>query len=182
MRAFVAISLPDEVRAELSALQDHLRTGRAVPEENLHLTLCFLDDQPEQVLERIHSALGDAEIPALSLTLSGLELFGGKSPRILYIRAEGGKELSRLQKRVRQIVLESGVELPRKRFRPHVTLARFRRDLHPEQAAQIGAFLEAYGNATLPVFSPTHVGLYSSVLHEDGAIHEELAQYPIGAA
>ncbi|AXI53875.1 hypothetical protein C1J05_04605 [Sulfitobacter sp. JL08] len=54
MRVFVAIDLPDEIRGELERLQEYLPVGRAVPSDNLHLTLSFLGDQSEVACEDAH--------------------------------------------------------------------------------------------------------------------------------
>ncbi|MBR9844371.1 MAG: hypothetical protein GYB25_14515 [Rhodobacteraceae bacterium] len=55
------------MRAAVAALQDELRVGRKPPEENLHLTLAFLDDQPEAVLSELHEALQAEALPEFSL-------------------------------------------------------------------------------------------------------------------
>ncbi|WP_299351742.1 RNA 2',3'-cyclic phosphodiesterase [uncultured Shimia sp.] len=178
MRAFLAIDLPDTAREAISRLQDDLKPGRKVPEENLHLTLAFLDDQPQSVLEHLHGALGDLTFAPFDLTLSGLDLFGGKRPRLIYLKADGGAALTGLHKALRGVARVAGIDLPRERFRPHVTLARFRRDLEPGQVAQIGSFLEAYHSIALAPFTVTGFSLFASTLHPDGAVHEELACYP----
>ena len=55
-RAFVAISLPEDVRANLTELMDTLGSTEArvswTPETNLHLTLRFLGDVDGEALER----------------------------------------------------------------------------------------------------------------------------------
>ncbi|MEQ9694664.1 RNA 2',3'-cyclic phosphodiesterase [Shimia sp. SDUM112013] len=182
MRAFVAIDLPADIRAALAAVQADLRVGRLVPEENLHLTLAFLEDQPEAVLRALHGRLYTLQPDPVILRLQGLELFGGKAPRVLYLRADGGEALRALRRKVRQAAGEVGIDLPRERFRPHVTLARFRRDMRPEQIAQLGRFLERQGDAALPPFGIQSFSLFASRLLPEGAVHEALAAYPVPTA
>ncbi len=180
MRAFLALDLPEEMRAAVVSVQDHLRVGRKPPEENLHLTVAFLDDQPEAVLAELHAALQAEALPEIVLELRGLEMFGGARPRVLYLKGEGGPALGALHRTVRRVAQEVGIALPRARFRPHVTLARFRRDLCEEDAARLGRFMAAHGDVALPGARIERLCLYGSQLQPDGAVHEVLADYPLG--
>lgn len=179
MRVFLAIDLPDDLRAQVSALQADLRVGRHVPEDNLHLTLAFLDDQPPAMLGALHEALSDLDCPGFDLGLAGLDLFGGKRPRLLYLRARPEPALLELHKKLREVARRLGIDLPRERFRPHVTLARFRQDMTEAAAADLGRFLAARGDAAFAGFPVTCYHLFGSSLHPDGARHERLAQYPL---
>jgi 2'-5' RNA ligase len=179
MRAFVAIDLPDQVRDTVASWQDGLRVGRRVPWENLHLTLAFLDDQSEFDLRALHERLAEIEVPAFDLELSGLELFGGKWPRVLYVKADGGRALMALHKAVRRAAEEVGIDMPRERFRPHVTLARFRRDMMEEEAVKLGRFMASHGDVQVPVFGLSVFCLFGSTLHPEGAVHEVLARYDL---
>ena len=180
MRAFLALDLPGEMRAAVASLQDQLRVGRKPPEENLHLTLAFLDDQPEGVLAELHEALQGERLPEIRLALRGLELFGGARPRVLYAKGEGGDGLAALHRVVRRVARDVGIDLPRERFRPHVTLARFRRDMSEEEAVKLGRFVARHGDWQFPEVPIAELCLYGSQLHADGAVHEVLAGYPLG--
>lgn len=182
MRSFVALELPDAVRGEIVALQAALRPGRKVPEENLHLTLAFLDDQPEAVLQALHGRLQEIEAAAFTLPMAGIEMFGGKRPKLLYLKANACDALKALHKRVRQAARDAGIDLPRARFRPHVSLARFRRDMPDTQMAQVGDFVASYGAAAVSPFEVTQFGLYGSTLFPEGAVHEALAMYDLNCA
>lgn len=177
MRAFVAIDLPEHTRHAIATLQAGLRPGRKAPEENLHLTLAFLDDQPETVLRALHGALGALDLASFELTLAGLDMFGGKRPRLLFLRAAPTSALQALHLSVRRAAAEVGIDLPRERFRPHVTLARFRRDMLEEQAMQVGRFLAQHGDVALPLVEVQRFCLFGSSLHPEGAVHEVLAEY-----
>lgn len=176
MRAFVAIPMPEAVLPGLLALQEPLRAGRLVPEENLHLTLAFLGDTDIPALEALHEELETLAVRPFDLRLAGLDIFGGDQPSVLFIRAQG-EGLKELQKSVMRAIRRAGIELPRARFAPHVTLARFNRP-GPEDLVRIGRYLQAHGDAALFPFRVTGFGLYRSDLHRDGARHELLAAYP----
>lgn len=180
MRCFLALDLPEALRDEVSDLQMHLRVGRLVPEENLHLTLAFLDDQPEAILQDLNEALCEIEMPVFKVALQGLELFGGKKPRLLYLQADGGQPLRELHRVIRRAAQDVGIDLARERFRPHVTLARFGRYMREDEAAKLGHFLETHADVDFGSFEVAQFCLFGSTLHPDGAEHEVLAQYALG--
>lgn len=176
MRAFIACPLPEAVTAALADLAARVKVGRAVPEDNLHLTLAFLDEQPVAMLEALHDELEAIQSAPFQLTLRGLEPMGGKIPSVLAIRAEGAEAL---HKQVMSATRRAGLILPHRRFRGHITIARLpRAPLHEEQVA-LGRVLEAFGDIALAPVTLDRFALYQSELHPDGARHEVLADYPM---
>ena len=178
MRTFIALPLPDSDVAVLEALQNRLPMGRAVPPENLHLTLAFLDEQPLDVLEEVNAALEALRAPAFTLTLAGLDGYGGQA---LAINAEGGAPLAELRKRILARLHGIGLQLDRRRFRPHVTLARLPARISADQQDRLGTFLSREATLRLPDIAIRSFALYSSRLRPSGAEHEELARYPLGS-
>lgn len=180
MRAFVGLILPDAALDALERVQGALSVGRQVPEENMHLTLAFLDDQPEATLHALHQALSD--IPALPVPLmfQGLETYGGRHPRGLAAAAQKTPELSALRDKVRQACRLAEIDLPRERFRPHVTLARFPRHLEAGQEQKIARFLAGAAGFRLDCLTAS-MALFQSTLSPDGARYDVLAEYPLGA-
>lgn len=181
MRCFIGLPLPDDVCAALADLTAGLRTGRPVAEDNLHLTLTFLGEVELPELEALHAALSDIAFAPFDLRLAGLDMFGGRRPAVVFIRGDGGEALVRLQSRVTAAARSAGIDLRRERFRPHVTLARFRRDMRVEDTDKLGAFLAAHGDAALAPFGVDAFALYRSTLHPDGPVYEVLADYPASA-
>lgn len=178
MRAFVALDLPEAALEAITRLQAGLAVGRVVPEENLHLTLAFLGDISEPQAADLAGVLAGLRLPAVSLTLRGLDLFGGRRPSVLVVMAEG-EGLERLHDKVARAVREAGVTLPRERFRPHVTLARFAREISAKDQKRLGEFLALNGTFALAPMPADSLTLYRSHLREEGAIHEPLAQFDL---
>lgn len=178
-RAFVALPLPDETREMLARVQEGLSIGRLVPPENMHLTLAFLDDQPGPVLSALHEALSEIEAEAPELRISGLDVFGGNRPRLVFAAVEKTKALSALREAVRSATRKSGIELARERFRPHVTLARLPHRLPPDAFRRLGLFLADSGALRLDPVWPASLGLFASHLTPDGPVYEDLALYPL---
>ena len=65
IRAFIAIELPDQIKASLSQLQDTLKKSRSasvkwVDTEGIHLTLKFLGNVDEGEIPALNKALSEA--------------------------------------------------------------------------------------------------------------------------
>lgn len=176
MRSFIALPLPDSEVSVLEALQNRLPFGRPVPPENLHLTLVFLDEQSLETLEEIHETLESLRAPAFALTLAGLDGYGSQS---LAINADGGPALLELHKRIRSRLHGLGLQLDRRRFRPHVTLARLPAQINADQQDRLAKFLLREATLKLPDIPIRSFALYSSRLRPSGAEHEELSRYPL---
>ena len=177
MRAFLAIDLPEPVLSALMQLISVLPVGQPVPEENLHLTLAFLDDQTENQLEHLHFELQALQMPRFDLGFDGLGSFGSGVPKILFARITDSPELMDLHRQMRRAAHRAGIVLARERYKPHVTLARFGRGVHWREADQLSGFIAEHVGLTLPAFPVRSFSLFQSQLHRDGAIHEQLAEY-----
>ena len=180
MRSFIAIPVPEEQADPLLDVQHALEVGRPVPPENWHVTLAFLGNQTEDVLEHLHDRLSELEAPEFDMRIAGVDIFGGRKPSLLYAGVDSSEPLSHLRKKVRQVVRNAGIDLPRGRFRPHVTLARFRKRLTMLETQRIAGVLEGWGDVEAGVLPVGHFTLYRSIAGPDGMIYEPLAEYPLG--
>ncbi|MGY6410374.1 MAG: RNA 2',3'-cyclic phosphodiesterase [Alkalilacustris sp.] len=186
IRAFVALPLPELLCQRLMLVQAllHLpRPVRAVPPQNLHLTLAFAGEQPTPVLEDLHHALEGLRAPGFDLALRGVEAFGGRAPRSVHAGVEPCPGLERLQRKVLRAMEEVGLAPERRRFTPHVTLARL--DWRRVAEADRERFLQAIvaqdgfraGPARIEAFA-----LYRSHLGREGPHYDELARYGLETA
>jgi len=176
MRLFVALSLPDHLRGRLCGLCSGLPGARWVAPENLHLTLRFIGEVDGRDAEDSDAALSGIRFPRFPLTLSGVGEFGdGKRLRSVWVGVEANEMLERLQAKVEQAVRRAGQPPEKRKFKPHVTLARFKS--HP------GGRLEHYfAERSLfrcEPFQVTDFTLYSSYLSHEGAIYSPEAVYPL---
>lgn len=176
MRAFVALDLPDGLIGSVTRLQAGLSVGRPVPEENLHLTLSFLGEISLEVARDVAEGLAGLSAAPVSLALAGVDVPGGRAPNLVWIGAEANDALVGLQAKVARIVREAGVVLERRRFRPHVTLARFPRDLSPKDSRGIGEFLALNGAVRFDPEPADRVTLYQSWMGPEGSVYEPLAE------
>lgn len=180
MRAFVAIELPEAVIDQIVAVQEHLRAGRHVEADNLHLTLAFLGEQSDSAMVAVDEALQDLRAPGFDLELAGIDTFGGDAPHVVYLGARPNPALEALHRKVMAALRGAGLDLGRVRFRPHVTLARFGRRLDGVERDRLGRFLSAHADAHLAPFAVDHFTLFRSILGKGAPVHQALADYPLG--
>ena len=124
-RLFVAIELPEVMRAELVRLGTAIPGVRWHPPEKLHLTLAFLGDAvPTEVQSRLQDTLPAVRVPPFFLPLTSAGFFGGEQPRALWVgTGRGHPHLFALHKAVNDAVLAADGQADLKPFVPHVTLA-----------------------------------------------------------
>ena len=178
IRAFVAVELDDATRSALAVQQFLLPLPRRAPVENLHLTLTFLGEVAERQLEEVHEALCGLRLPAFSLSLSGLDMFGGDRPRLVYARVVPDEPLLRLQRKVEGAARQAGLQTEARRFVPHITLGRFRPPGAEGTMRLERAIVEQAGFRAGP--APVRdVVLFESTRLRDAARYEVLARYPL---
>ena len=173
-RLFVALALPEEVRARLAGLAAGIRGARPVPAHQLHLTLRFIGEVTEAVGAQVEAELARASAPAFELAIRGAGAFG-RPPRTLWAGVAPPEEVAALAAQVERAVVVSGLPPEERPFSPHVTLAR----LKGAPPFQVRDFLEAHRTLASEPFAITEVRLYGSVLSSKGAEHTVLARFPL---
>ena len=121
MRLFTAVRPSPGFLAALTELQQRLQqagiTGRYRDPSGLHLTLAFIGEWPEDITE----VLPPVHRP-FSVTLSHLGVF--PEADVLWAGIDPCGEMDRLAASVRHCLADEGIPFDRKRFNPHITLAR----------------------------------------------------------
>jgi len=176
MRVFLALDPPDPVRDALERMQEGLPIGRPLPPETLHLTLVFLDDQPQAALLALDEALQGLARPQLRLRLTGPGVLARE--RVVAAGVAPDPGLVALHARLRSLCHGAGITLPRTRFRPHVTIARLPPRMAPEAEAALARWLAARAGFGAPDWAVDAVTLFRSTLRPEGAVHQALATYP----
>ncbi len=177
IRAFLGLELPASLRAALAVQQFLLPLPRAVPPETMHLTLVFLGEQPDTVLEAAHEGLAALRPAGFDLALQGLGLFGGARPRAAWAGVAPSAPLAGLQARAAQAARRAGADLPHRRFVPHVTLGRFAPPPPAETMRLERAIAAGAGFAAGP-WQVAEMVLWQSTPGPGGSRYDPLARYP----
>ncbi len=166
-RLFAALSLPDDVAQSLQRLQTGVPGARWQTREQLHLTLRFIGEVDGRDAIAIHDALSAIDVPEFSLALHAVGQFGGKRPHALWAGVRPNEELMHLQRKIEVALQRVGQPADRKRFVPHVTLARLR----GTQPGHVMDYLTDHALYSSRPFTPGGFMLYSSLLTSDGSIY-----------
>lgn len=147
VRVFIALAPPDDVKEELArALRPaydaypRLRWNRI---EDWHITLAFLGELPVETAPLLRQPLADLAAARRPLRLA-LRGGGHFDARVLWSGIEGDLDgLHQLTADVRGVVKECGIVFEDRPLRPHLTLARARRD-DPSSVVTVASDLAAF--------------------------------------
>jgi 2'-5' RNA ligase len=176
IRLFVALALPAAIKAQLALLSGGIPGAKWVPPENYHLTLRFIGEVESWKAEEVDEALANIRAKPFELSLRGLGTFekGGRISA-LWVGVEKTEALGFLQSKVETALQRIGLEPERKRFAPHVTLARTDR-APPEKLI---AYVQAHNLFRLPPMAVEHFTLYSSRLGKEQAVYVPEVEYEL---
>ncbi len=180
MRAFIALDVPGDVKSQLAVQQFLLPIPRKVDRDHLHITLAFLGEVRDEVLEAVHEGLSALHMPAFKASLSGFGIFGKAKPHSVWAALTPSEPMDRLQAKVERATRMAGADIPARRFVPHITLGRFAA-MGPEEAVQLErAVINGAGFRAGP-WEVAEMVLYQSTLTPHGPRYDALARYPLRA-
>jgi RNA 2',3'-cyclic 3'-phosphodiesterase len=194
IRAFLAVELSQALRSELAVVQQEVRQ-RIESEKNrntriswvqpakIHLTIKFLGDMDEQVIDPLLGAIEQAVGSQSSVNVP-LERLGAfprsDSPRVLWVgpsenweRGAEGARVTELHGAIEQACAGLGFLRETKPFSPHLTLARMKMG-----ERQIGVALATSGVLDQPLsvgsLAVESVVLVKSELKPTGSVYTRL--------
>ncbi len=145
--------------------------------EKLHITVGYFGEVSEPVAEELDEELARRALPSLELVLSGAGHFGRAEPHQIHLRVEENAGLVRLHKHVRRAAREVGIEMERRNFVPHLTMAYLKPFPDVEKIAE---FERKHSDTEVGPFLVDQFGLYSSWRQKRGPNRYELeATYPM---
>ena len=168
-RLFVAIDLPESTREFLADLDPHIRGVRWTDAEQMHLTLAFFGDVPDDVDLALREKLSAIEFGAFFLPITAVGRFPPKGPpKIIWIGVgKAHPHLFQIYKRVQEAALAFGIGPELRPWHPHVTIARCR-NVAPQLLRN---FLKANIDLDAGMIHVDAFYLYSSKLTPAGPIH-----------
>ena len=177
-RAFIAADIePSEALRDI--LTDLRRAGaglKVVRPEILHVTLKFLGDADEELIEQIFSSMERAvkEIHPFTVRLVGTGAFPSLSNiRVVWIGMEDGGVLSEIARRLDSSLGELGFERDQKGFKAHLTIARAK---GTEGMGAVQSILRERAASDFGSFTIGSIRLKKSVLGPKGPIYSNLRE------
>ena len=129
MRLFIALDIDDAIRDRIARFEqgvsDFAPGARWAKPESLHVTLKFIGEQPEPMVDQIKHALTSVSASAVDIHLQGYGFFPtAKSARVFWIGMEAGPQLAALAATIDEKMSSLGIPKENRAFSPHLTLAR----------------------------------------------------------
>ncbi len=140
---------------------------RPVPPENFHVTLAFLGDVTSRQLDPLVEQLDQITGTPFALAIDEVGYF--PRPGILWVGpGETPQPLDRLARDVQTAARRAGLQIEKRAFRPHITLAR-RCDSPPPLSARPPAFEMRFDD----------FALFESVGGRRGVRYEVIGRWPL---
>jgi 2'-5' RNA ligase len=182
VRLFIGVELDDEVKARAAAIADALRdklgrgvTARWISPDNLHITLWFIgevpDDRAAGIIEAVNAPFATS---SFDLELHGAGVFPPHGPpRVLWIGvADGQQSMIALYNELAARLQPLGVEPERRAYSAHLTIARIK--TWPHRAKRLDGEVADAGRCRI-----TAVTVFRSRLSPKGASYEPLLRVPL---
>jgi len=183
MRLFTGIDLSEEILERLERLLVHLRSAAHLkwsPVYNLHLTLKFIGEWPEQRLPQLQQAL--CSIPPREPIIAEVKGVGwypnAHHPRVFWAGVQGGEPLLALVRDLDAALAPLGIAREDREFSAHLTLARIKDPVPLQPLRNAIAQLETLEFGS---FVADRFYLYRSQPGSAGSIYTKLMEFPFQA-
>lgn len=188
VRLFAAIVPPADAVEHLDSFLDPRREAagfRWTLSEQFHVTLAFLPDVPEHLVDEYGERLADglARTPVPVVRLAGPVAFpNAAQTKVLGVglmpESEGADVvLERMAGRARNAAVAVGTEVDGQRFRPHLTIARLRR---PADTTKWVRLMETYTGPEWPVIEAAVIQSHLGQGPGGRPRYETIAEIPLG--
>lgn len=185
LRTFIAVSIPDDVRARAMAAARQLAAVapdvKWVEPESLHWTLNFLGNVDQREIGDICAAAaeGALEHEPFDLEVRGAGAFPSPDrPRTLWLGVgQGHDALIALQASIEKALEPLGFRGEARRYTPHLTIGRPGRGEPPSELADMLTALADFPAGTMLV---DEVTVFSSELTRQGPVYDPLGFAPLG--
>lgn len=173
-RLFVGLELDPLLIGDIANARGGVEGAHWQRDNQLHLTLAFIGDASRKTKREIEDALARIRFEPFEMSLSGVGMFGKpKQPKVLWAGVERKKPLVHLHEKIAAALAQIDVEIDKRKFKPHVTLARFRRGA----CARVGDWLsENERLSTQPMLVDRFV-LFSSERTSEGSFYRHEAEF-----
>ncbi|RLC30183.1 MAG: RNA 2',3'-cyclic phosphodiesterase [Deltaproteobacteria bacterium] len=185
IRSFLAFELPGEMKEILFRVSGKMKgfglDVRWVRVDNIHLTVIFIGNISTDRLNSMDRIVTNVcvEFKPFDIALKGAGVFSGRhNPRVLWIGLAGDTErLATFRDRLQDALAPLGIKKEKRRFRPHLTLGRFRKGA--TGGMRLNRLLETCKNLSSPVHSVGELVLFRSELTPGGAVYTRLNAWPL---
>jgi 2'-5' RNA ligase len=181
MRLFTAVDLTPEIVRTLEDLLDRLRPAARIkwsPLANLHITIRFIGEWPENRLPELRAALGAIPSRApIPIHIRKLGFFPNpNAARVFWAGVEAPPDLAALASETDRALDPLGLKAEGRPFSPHLTLARIK---EPGPLEKLRKAVAALPSVDFGSFNACRFFLYQSRTGAGGSVYTPLAEFPL---
>jgi len=176
-RLFTGLEIPASAGLALSMLRGGLRGARWIDPENYHITLRFIGDVDDRTADEVAGALDRIHRAPVEIRLNGLGSFGNGKPHAVWSRVEQTPELLEMQAEQERLFQRLNLPPERRKYIPHVTLARCRTSTNED----VARWLAERGDFQVPPFVASRFVLYSAKASVGGGPYLVEEAYPLAS-
>lgn len=186
MRLFIAVNLPPAVRDAIYADAEPLRAAtnavRWVAPSALHVTLKFLGEQDESLVDPLRGAIESVARRHAPVSVETMEVGAFpnfRRPRVVWVGMTGERALQSLAGDIDRALTALGIPAESRQFRAHLTLGRVKSELQAAEATAVAAAAKTYRGSR--GFAVQTVDLMRSELGPGGSRYSVVAAVPLHA-
>jgi 2'-5' RNA ligase len=194
MRLFVALDIAEETRKRIQEFTEQVRGlaphARWVAPASLHITLKFIGEKPDALVNQIEGALKSVTVFPFRIEFSGAGFFPtSKAARVFWVGVEAEPGLAELASQIEDSLTAIAIPKEQRAFSPHLTLARasnasgapgWRKGDKPNR--QFAGMEEHLAKSPAPSFgtmTAREFFLYRSKLSSKGSTYTKIARFQL---
>jgi 2'-5' RNA ligase len=185
IRSFLAFELPLDIKEIVARVSGEIRRSplnvRWVRVDNIHLTVIFMGTINMGDVVNIGTEVEAvcSRYSSFDVSLKEMGVFPNKrNPRVIWLGLDGDLErMSHFRDSLQKQLGPFGIKEEKRRFRPHLTLGRFRK---PQKGkSHLNEFIMRYGDLISPVCPLNELTLFQSTLSPKGSEYTKLGAWPL---
>ena len=183
-RLFCAVKIPlnDALEEATGVFRQELNEAQInwVSPQNLHLTLKFFGDTPNERVNGIVEAmqLAAASFPPFSFTVEGSGTFGSaRQPNVIWFGIRQAQGLEDLYHHVNHFLIPLGYEPDRKLFTPHLTIGRIK---YIRDTVTLRALESEFSGQEFAKVRTESFFLMESFLRPQGPLYKVVEEFKLG--
>ena len=180
-RGFIAADIPySQIINELaSEIKNSGANTKLVGTENIHITLKFLGDTDEELVDKIEDIIKESveNIDPFEIKLIGTGVFPNPNYiKVMWIGIQDNGELSKIAEHINEKLADFGFEKDRRGFSAHLTIARLKSARNKEKLVEI---VEKYREIEFAKIRVESIKLKKSELTPKGPIYSTIKEVKI---
>ncbi len=174
-RLFFGLEIDPTIKDRLLAIRSPVAGARWQTAAQLHLTLAFVGGVSEAQVDAVHRAGEAVSMAPFRIAVQGIGAFGKpERPRNLWAGVTPEQPVATLHRLLFEALAREGFEREDRRFRPHITLSRFR-----QPAGSVTHLLAQYGQAAFGEMVVSRFALFQSTPDHQGSRYTAVARFPL---